>query len=77
MKKKNKSKKDKLHVQEPGFLNLAPLSNNIKVEIVANENDQSVNIKMSGFEKFDDVVGYSEFLAAYLPLLLYQSEVVH
>lgn len=73
-KKKVKAKKIK---QQTSFLNLAPISTNIKVEIAAVEDEQSVHIRMSGFEEFEDVIGYSEFLAAYLPLLLYQSEVVH
>lgn len=74
MKKKNK-KKNKMN--RPAFINLAPLSSNIKMEISAVEDDHAVYIKMSGFNEFEDVVDYSEFLAAYLPLLLYQTEIVH
>lgn len=76
-KSKKKHKKNRLSIAEPGFINLAPSSTTIKVEIAAVEDEQSVHIKMSGFEDFDEVVGYSNFLAEYLPLLLYQSEVVH
>lgn len=76
MKKKHK-KKHKITMNEPSFMNLAPMTEDIKLEISAIEDENSVYIKMSGFNRFDDVIGYSEYLAAYLPLLLYQTEVVH
>lgn len=57
--------------------NLGPLSVGIQLDIVASEEENAIYIKMSNFEEFEDVVDYSEYLAEYLPLLLYQSEVVH
>jgi len=73
---KKKHKKHKIKYTKPGYTNLAPLSTNVKIEIAAIEDDHSVHIKMSGFGDFDDVIDYSEFLATYLPLLLYKTEIV-
>jgi len=75
-KNKKKQKETKVMVYDPAYINLAPISPNIKLEIAAVENEQSVHIVMTGFNNFDDVVDYSEYLAEYLPLLLYQTKVI-
>lgn len=74
--KKDKKKKKIKHT-EPSITCLGPSIENIHIEIVAVEDDNSVMIRLSGFDEFDNVVDYSEYLASYLPLLLYQTEVVH
>lgn len=77
MKKNKKNKKEKYDLAHVSFINLAPLSETIRIEIVASETDHSVNIRMIGFDEFEDVAGYAEFLADNLPLLLYQTTIIH
>jgi hypothetical protein len=48
----------------------------INMEVVVGE-DATVYVKLSGFEDSDDASNYADYLANNLPLLLFESEVMH
>lgn len=45
----------------------------IDIEVVLSESDNSVYVKFSGFEDDEDAEEYAEFLANTLPLLLFET----
>lgn len=55
------------------------MSNSIPLDITlyVTETDNSVYIKLSGFQSTDDADEYAEHLAEYLPLMLFESDIIH
>lgn len=49
----------------------------IDMEIIISEDNNSVYVKFSGFESPEDTDDYAIFLAEYLPLMLFESDVIH
>lgn len=45
----------------------------IDIEVVLSETDNSIYVKFSGFEDDEDAEEYAEFLANTLPLLLFET----
>lgn len=51
--------------------------NNIDMEIIIVEDDNSIFVHFTGFEDIDQVEDYAEFLNDHLRLMLFQSKVQH
>jgi len=49
----------------------------LDMEIIVSEDDTTVYVKLTGFEDIADADKYAEFLTNNLPLLLFESEVMH
>lgn len=49
----------------------------LDMEIILSEDDKSVYVKLTGFDSLEDADTYATFLTNNLPLLLFQSEVLH
>ena len=49
----------------------------IDIEVVVANDSNDVYVKFSGFESPEDTDDYAIFLAEYLPLMLFESEVKH
>lgn len=49
----------------------------LNMEIILSEDDKSVYVKLTGFDTLEDANLYADFLGNNLPLLLFQSEVLH
>lgn len=49
----------------------------LNMEIILSEDDKSVYVKLTGFDSLEDADSYAQFLTSHLPLLLFQSEVLH
>lgn len=49
----------------------------LSMEVIVSEDDTSVYIKLSGFDNLDDADKYADYLTENLPLMLFQTEVVH
>jgi hypothetical protein len=48
----------------------------LDMEIIVSE-DTSVYVKLTGFENLADADSYADYLTKNLPLLLFESEVIH
>jgi hypothetical protein len=48
----------------------------LDMEIIVSE-DTSVYVKLTGFENLADADSYADYLIKNLPLLLFESEVIH
>lgn len=46
-------------------------------EVILSEDDKTVYVKLSGFENLADADDYATFLTKTLPLMLFESEVIH
>lgn len=46
-------------------------------QIIADQDTYEIYVKITGFYHQNDSIKYAEYLAKYLPLLLYKSEVIH
>jgi len=46
-------------------------------EVILSEDDKTVYVKLSGFENLADADDYACFLTKALPLMLFESEVIH
>lgn len=51
--------------------------NNISIEVIVVEEDNTIFVHLAGFEDIDQVEDYAEFLQDHLPLMLFRSEVQH
>ena len=51
--------------------------NNIDMEIIVVEEDNTIFVQFTGFEDIDQVEDYADFLHDHLPLMLFQSTVQH
>jgi|LakMenEpi03Aug12_release.lakeMendotaPanAssembly.Ray.scaffolds.fasta_scaffold32956_5 hypothetical protein len=49
----------------------------LDVDVIVSEEDNSVYVKFSGFNDLDQADNYAIFLSEYLPLMLFQSTVIH
>lgn len=46
-------------------------------EVILSEEDKTVYVKLTGFENLEDADNYAEFLTKNLPLMLFESKIVH
>lgn len=51
--------------------------NNINLEIIVVEEDNTIFVHFTGFEDITEVEDYADFLQEHLPLMLFQSRVQH
>lgn len=60
-------------------MNAAPLEalTQLDFEVILSEADKTVYVKLSGFENLADADDYATYLTNNLPLLLFESEVMH
>lgn len=49
----------------------------LSMEVIVSEDDTSVYVKLSGFDNVEDADKYADYLAENLPLMLFQTKVVH
>lgn len=49
----------------------------LNMEIILSEEDKSLYVKLTGFPSVEDADQYANYLNNNLPLLLFQSEVLH
>lgn len=49
----------------------------VDLEVLVNEEDNAVYVKFTGFNDINEADMYAEFLSTYLPLMLFDSEVIH
>lgn len=50
---------------------------NLDMQVYVSEKDNTIYVKLTGFEDVDEASDYAEFLSKNLPLLLMETEVVH
>ena len=48
----------------------------LSMQVLVNEKDDSIYVKLEGFENIDEATDYAEFLSKNLPLLLFETEVI-
>jgi phage replication-related protein YjqB (UPF0714/DUF867 family) len=49
----------------------------LSIQVIVSEKDKSIYVKLEGFEDIADAEDYAEFLSKHLPLLLFESEIIH
>ncbi len=49
----------------------------LDMQVIVSESDNSVYVKLTGFDDVDDASDYADYLTKNLPLLLFESEVIH
>jgi hypothetical protein len=49
----------------------------IDLTVMVEESEPAVYIRLSKFESLEDASAYAEFLTDYLPLMLFESKVMH
>lgn len=49
----------------------------LDMEVIVSEDDTSVYIKLSGFDNVQDADKYADYLTENLPLMLFQTQVIH
>lgn len=49
----------------------------LDMEVILAEDEKIVYVKLSGFDNVEDADNYATFLTKNLPLLLFESEVMH
>lgn len=49
----------------------------LDLEVIVSEEDNSVYVKLTGFSDLGSADSYAEYLVDALPLLLFETEVVH
>jgi len=49
----------------------------LSMQIIVSEKDSSIYVKLEGFEDLDDAEEYAEYLNKNLPLLLFETQVIH
>ncbi len=57
----------------PGNLDATKLD----LEVIVSEEDNTVYVKLTGFENIEDADQYATYLTETLPLMLFESEVKH
>jgi hypothetical protein len=57
--------------------NIIGTSAELSMQIIVSEKDSSVYVKLEGFDDLDDAEQYAEFLNKNLPLLLFETTVIH
>lgn len=49
----------------------------LDMEVIVSEDDACVYVKLSGFDTVEDADKYADYLTENLPLMLFQTEIVH
>lgn len=49
----------------------------LNLEVILSEDDKTVYVKLTGFDNVDDADKYASYLVEHLPLMLFESEVIH
>jgi hypothetical protein len=49
----------------------------LDMEVIVSEDDNTVYVKLEGFDNIEDADQYAIFLQENLPLMLFESQVVH
>lgn len=49
----------------------------LDLEVILSEDDKTVYVKLTGFDNVEDADKYASYLVENLPLMLFESEVVH
>ena len=57
--------------------NIISDTSELSMQVLVSERDNSVYVKLEGFDDLDDAESYAEFLSKNLPLLLFESEIIH
>lgn len=57
--------------------NIIAASSELSMQIIVSEKDSSIYVKLEGFEDLDDAEEYAEYLNKNLPLLLFETQVIH
>jgi hypothetical protein len=52
-------------------------STKLEVEVIVVEEDPSVYIRLTGFDNLEDADKYASHLTEHLPLMLFESEIMH
>jgi hypothetical protein len=54
-----------------------PDATKLDLEVIVSEEDNTVYVKLTGFENLEDADQYATYLTETLPLMLFESEVKH
>lgn len=46
-------------------------------EVILSEEDKTVYVKLTGFDNLEDADNYATYLTENLPLMLFESDVIH
>jgi hypothetical protein len=49
----------------------------LDLEVILSEDDKTVYVKLTGFDNVEDADKYASYLVENLPLMLFESEVMH
>lgn len=49
----------------------------LDLEVIVSEEDATVYVKLTGFEDLESADSYASFLVSNLPLMLFESKVMH
>ena len=49
----------------------------LSMQVIVSEKDSSIYVKLEGFDDLDDAEQYAEYLNKNLPLLLFETQVIH
>lgn len=49
----------------------------LDMEVIVSEQDATVYVKLTGFDNLETADTYASFLVDHLPLMLFESQVVH
>ncbi len=49
----------------------------LNLEVILSEDDKTVYVKLTGFDNVADADTYASYLVEHLPLMLFESEVIH
>lgn len=57
--------------------NITSTNAELSMQIIVSEKDSSIYVKLEGFEDINDAEEYAEYLNKNLPLLLFETTVIH
>jgi hypothetical protein len=49
----------------------------LDLEVIVSEDDATVYVKLTGFEDLESADSYASYLVRHLPLMLFESKVIH
>jgi hypothetical protein len=52
-------------------------ANKLEVQVILSEDDAAVYVKLTGFENLEDADMYANYLVDRLPLMLFETEILH
>ena len=61
----------------PKITNVNPNAVELSLEVIVVEENNSVYVKIDGFESLEEADAYADHLADTLPLLLFETEIKH